>query len=80
MVFGSSGEFTIEKESGPYDCCVPLTAIHEENNSTFVYVEDTENSVYGTVFVARKVTVNVQDKNETLAALKMAPCLPSKRW
>ena len=70
MVFGSSGEFTIEKESGPYDCCVPLTAIHEENNSTFVYVEDTENSVYGTVFVARKVTVNVQDKNETLAALK----------
>lgn len=70
MTLGSSGEFTIEKESGPYDCCVPLTAVHEENNSTFVYVEDTENSILGTVTVARKIPVTVQDKNETLAALK----------
>lgn len=70
LAIGSSGEFTIEKEAGPYSLCVPLNAVHEENNSAFVYVEDTENSTLGTVKVARKIPVNVQDKNETWAALK----------
>lgn len=34
-----------------------------------MYVTDTENTVLGTVMVARKVEVTVQDRNQTTAAL-----------
>ena len=34
-----------------------------------MYVTDTENTVLGTVMVARKVEVTVQDRNQTIAAL-----------
>ena len=52
-----------------YDCCVPLTTLYEENGQNYVYVTDTENTVLGTVMVARKVEVTVQDRNQTTAAL-----------
>ena len=53
----------------PYSCCVPLSALYQENGKVYVYVTDTENTVLGTVMVARKVEVTVQDKNQTTAAL-----------
>ena len=34
-----------------------------------MYVTDTENTVLGTVMIARKVEVTVQDRNQTTAAL-----------
>ena len=66
---GLSGVFSISKDAGPYSCCVPLSALYQENGKVYVYVTDTENTVLGTVMVARKVEVTVQDKNQTTAAL-----------
>ena len=54
---------------GLIPCCVPLSALYQENGKVYVYVTDTENTVLGTVMVARKVEVTVQDKNQTTAAL-----------
>ena len=69
LSIGQSGDFSISKDSGPYSCCVPLSALYQENGKVYVYVTDTENTVLGTVMVARKVEVTVQDKNQTTAAL-----------
>ena len=69
LSIGQSGDFSISKDAGPYSCCVPLSALYQENGKVYVYVTDTENTVLGTVMVARKVEVTVQDKNQTTAAL-----------
>ena len=69
LSIGQSGDFSISKDAGPYFCCVPLSALYQENGKVYVYVTDTENTVLGTVMVARKVEVTVQDRNQTTAAL-----------
>ena len=70
LSIGQSADFSISKDAGPYECCVPLSALYEENGKNYVYVTDTENTVLGTVMVARKVEVSVKDKNQTVAALE----------
>lgn len=69
MAIGQSGDFSISKASGPYSCCVPLSALYSEDGKDYVYVTDTENTVLGTVMTARKLEVTVQDQNQTTAAL-----------
>ena len=69
LSIGQSGDFSISKDAGPYSCCVPLSALYSEEGKVYVYVTDTENTVLGTVMVARKVEVTVQDRNQTTAAL-----------
>ena len=69
MAIGKSGDFSISKASGPYSCCVPLSALYSEDGKDYVYVTDTENTVLGTVMTARKLEVTVQDQNQTTAAL-----------
>ncbi len=66
---GQNVEFSISKDAGPYDCCVPLSAVYEENGKNYVYTTDTENTVLGSVMVVRKTEVTVKDKNQTVAAL-----------
>ena len=70
LSIGQTAQFSISKDAGPYDCCVPLTTLYEENGQNYVYVTDTENTVLGTVLVARQVFVTVKDKNQTTAALE----------
>lgn len=69
-VMGQSLTATIQKEEGPYDTCVPLSALHKANNETFVYVAEPKDAVLGQVLTARRVTVEVENKNEAVAALK----------
>lgn len=69
MAIGQSGDFSILKDSGPYSCCVPLSALYSEDGKDYVYVTDTENTVLGTMMTARKLEVTVQDQNQTTAAL-----------
>lgn len=70
LSIGQSADFSISKDAGPYECCVPLSALYEENGKNYVYVTDTENTVLGTVMVARKIEVSVKDKNQTVVALE----------
>ncbi len=67
---GDSLNFEITNESEVYDCCLPLTALYEDDSDYFVYVVEEEDSVLGTIQTVRQVPVEVEDKNETMAALK----------
>lgn len=70
LSIGETIEFTISKDAGPFKSCIPLSALHEGNGETYVYVIDSQNSVLGEVWVARRVDVAVKDKNQSLAALE----------
>lgn len=70
LSIGETTEFTISKDAGPFKSCIPLSALHEGNGETYVYVIDSQNSVLGEVWVARRVDVIVKDKNQSLAALE----------
>lgn len=70
LSIGDTAEFTISQDAGPFNVCVPLSALYEENDRYYVYVTDTQNTVLGEVLVARKTYVNVKDKNSSTAALE----------
>ncbi len=67
---GETVEFEIQKDAGPYKCCVPVSALYGAEGQEYVYVLDTEKTVLGEVQVARKVSVNIKERNETTAALQ----------
>lgn len=69
LEIGTSVELICTKTSELYEVCVPIQALHMENNNYFVYVLQETQSVLGNELTARRVDVNVLDKNETMAAL-----------
>lgn len=69
LSIGDTAEFTISQDAGPFNACVPLSALYEENGRYYVYVTDTQNTVLGDVMIARKTYVNVKDQNTSTAAL-----------
>lgn len=69
LSIGDTAEFTISQDVGPFNACVPLSALYEENGRYYVYVTDTQNTVLGDVMIARKTYINVKDKNTSTAAL-----------
>ncbi len=69
MELGESAEFQIEKRSNVFVTCVPISAVHEDQNGSFVYVLQEKETILGTELTARRQTVTVQDKNSQYAAL-----------
>ncbi len=57
------------RESQEYSCTIPTTALRQENNKMFLLLLDTEDTILGRQYVARKVEVNVLDKNTGYAAV-----------
>lgn len=70
LSIGQSGEMTITRDSEKYSCTIPIMALSQENNRSFVYVIDEKETVLGTQSVARKVEVTVLDKNDSYAAIE----------
>lgn len=67
---GVSAQLSYTKRSQPYTCCVPLSALHlDENNRPYVLTVQEVDSVLGAQLQARKVSVTVLEQNETTAAL-----------
>ena len=69
LSIGDTAKFTISQDAGPFNACVPLSALYEETGRYYVYVTDIQNTVLGDVMIARKTYVNVKDKNTSTAAL-----------
>lgn len=69
LSLGENVTMTVDKDTQQYACTVPVTALMQENNRMYVLVLDTENTVLGEQYVARKAEVTVLDKNSSYAAL-----------
>ena len=63
----------LTKESSPYDVVVPTSGLlpHESNNQDmgYLYILETEESLFGTQYVAKKIEVSILDRNNLRAAV-----------
>lgn len=70
MEIGASAAMEFIRKSESCPTCVPLSALHlDDRNMAYVLVPEEYNSVLGTEMRARKISVTVEDKNESYAAL-----------
>lgn len=69
LEIGTAAEFEVTRTSKSYQTCVPISALHEDNNEKFIYVIQETTSVLGDELKAQKVVVKVLDQNENFAAL-----------
>lgn len=70
LQIGDTVTLRVTKQSELYRTAIPLGAIHTEQNETYVYVAEERDTALGTQLFARKVKVNVLEKNDTWAALE----------
>lgn len=67
---GTFLEAEITPKSETYTTIVPLQALHEEQNGCYVLILQEEPGVLGLELVAKRLDVQVIDKNDTNAALE----------
>lgn len=70
LQIGDTVTLRVTKQSELYQTAIPLGAIHTEQSETYVYVAEERDTALGTQLFARKVKVNVLEKNDTWAALE----------
>lgn len=66
---GESAQMTVTRKSESYDYLVSVTAVWQENNKAYVLLVETENTVLGEQYIARKAEVEILDKNSSYAAV-----------
>ncbi len=66
---GESAVMEAVQMSGNYNCTVPATAVYQEDSKNYVLVAEVENTIMGSQDIARKVEVEVLEKNNLYAAL-----------
>lgn len=70
LSLGAAAQLQFTRKSQPYACCVPISALHlDEQNEPYVLTVTEVDTVLGTQLQAQKVSVTVLDRNETTAAL-----------
>lgn len=69
---GMSGTLTKGEVSESFACCIPIDALHSDNNGTrfFVYVLSQREGILGTEQYAQRRNVRVLDQNDRYAALE----------
>lgn len=79
LEIGVAASMEVSRKSGTYQSCLPLAAIHYDNNQAYVLVAEESQTVLGTELTARRVDVDVEEKNEQYAALKEGVLTPEQR-
>ena len=68
---GTKIPVTVDTRSDTFDCCLPLSSLHQKGSSLyFIYVMEEQDTVFGMELVAREVPVTVLDKNEQYVAVE----------
>lgn len=70
MEMGTSATLAVVKKSSPYNTCIPIGAIHEDNNKYYILILNEEETILGKEMTAQRVDVTVQEKNDTYAAIQ----------
>ncbi len=72
---GEKASIKIVNESAKYPCTVPATSVYTDKGKSYIFIVQSEDTVLGKQEVARKMEVNVLEKNSVYAALE-ADSLP----
>lgn len=71
LPLGAGADLRFTRRSQAYSCCVPLSALHlDQRNQPYVLVAEPAETILGTQTLLRKVSVQVLEQNESLAALE----------
>lgn len=79
LVFSISGDsvhdgqnltLSVGQRSSNYDLIVPLNALREDNKGNFVLILDTKSTPFGSRYVAKRVDVEILEKDDKNAAVK----------
>lgn len=70
LELGSSASMVIEKKSTDYASTIPIGALRMDDRNYFVLIPEEKETVLGSELVARKVSVEILEKNDALAAVK----------
>lgn len=71
-VIGQGGTLTVENSSESYELCIPLEALHEENQQYYIYTAEEKSSILGMELAVQRLSVVVLDKNDRYAAIENA--------
>ena len=70
LALGANVHLSFTKKSSVYTCCIPLSALRlDSRNQPFVLVVEPSKAIMGDELQARKVNVNVLEKNAAMAAI-----------
>lgn len=72
---GAQVNISVSEETKQYECTVPNAAVRADSNGSFVYVVEVKSSPLGNRYVATRVDVQVQAKDDAMSAISGA--LPS---
>lgn len=67
---GQSLTLSVGQKSSNYDLIIPLSALREDNKGTFVLIVDTKSTPFGSRYIAKRVDVDVLEKDDNNAAIK----------
>lgn len=70
IALGESGKMTIQKDTGNYECCIPLSALYSDNGSDYVLLAKEQRTILGEELISEKRKVKVLDKDADYAALE----------
>jgi len=79
LEMGTAASMEVKRNSGTYQSCLPLSAIHYDGSQAYVLVAEESQTVLGMELMARRVDVTVEDKNEQYAALKDGVLTPEQK-
>ena len=69
---GQSGTIICAKSGEKRPCCIPLLALLEEQNKSYVYVVGEREGILGMEYYVEEINVTVVDKNDKFAAIEGA--------
>lgn len=78
---GMNGTLTKSEVSESYECCIPIDALHSEDNGKrhYIYLAEEREGILGKEMYVEMYYVNVLDRNDTYAALEAGTIGEGKR-
>lgn len=70
LSLGENGKMELTEQSGPYPCCIPLSALYADNDKNYILIVRETETILGTELSVVRQDVTVRDKNEGSAALE----------
>ena len=79
FMYGSKSSFEIIKSSQQYSDCLPISAIHEDQDGYYVFILEEQKGILGIEEIAAAVKVDIIERNFTMAAIKEQPLLKNEK-
>lgn len=70
LTVGTAGELEVRRKSQIYECRVPLSALHGQEDEYFLLIARENAGFLGPELTAARLDVTVLEKNETMAAIQ----------